>query len=72
MIYVSIFYRLLSVLCYTARIWYVLFFLSAASNTFPKDHEREEAQGASNTSTLEAVEPTASGSRSSISAQPES
>ncbi|KAM8737511.1 G patch domain-containing protein 2-like isoform 2-T4 [Acanthopagrus schlegelii] len=46
--------------------------ITSASNTFHKDHQREGAQGTSNTSTLEAVRPAASGSRSSISAQPES
>ncbi len=48
------------------------FFLSAASNPFHKDRQREEAQGAGNTSSLEAVEPGAPGSLSSTSAQPES
>ncbi|XP_070698934.1 G patch domain-containing protein 2-like [Pempheris klunzingeri] len=42
---------------------------TSASNPFHKDHQREEAQGGRNTSTLEAVGPS---SQSSTSAQPES
>ncbi|XP_067469431.1 G patch domain-containing protein 2-like isoform X2 [Thunnus thynnus] len=49
---------------------------TSASNPFHKDHQKEEAQGASSTSTLEAVAasgaPSAAGSRSSTSAKPES
>ncbi|XP_042245249.1 G patch domain-containing protein 2-like isoform X1 [Thunnus maccoyii] len=49
---------------------------TSASNPFHKDHQKEEAQGASSTSTLEAVSasgaPSAAGSRSSTSAKPES
>ncbi|KAM9340793.1 G patch domain-containing protein 2-like [Symphorus nematophorus] len=45
---------------------------TSASNPFHKDHQREEAQGAANTSTLEAVGPSAPGSQSPTSAQPES
>ncbi|XP_049451840.1 G patch domain-containing protein 2-like [Epinephelus fuscoguttatus] len=37
---------------------------TSASNPFHKDHQREEAQGASNTSTPEAVGPSAPGSQS--------
>ncbi|XP_076605415.1 G patch domain-containing protein 2-like isoform X1 [Chaetodon auriga] len=46
--------------------------VTSASNPFHKEHQREEAQGASNTSTLEAVGAGAPGPRSSTSAQPES
>lgn len=41
------------------------FFFSAASNPFHKDHQREEAHGASNTSTLDAV-----GASGSLGSQP--
>lgn len=44
------------------------FFFYAASNPFHKDHQREEAQGAGNTSTLEAVGQSAPGSRPFCSA----
>lgn len=45
---------------------------SSASNPFHKHHQREEARGTSNTSTLKAAGPSVSGLQSSISAQPES
>lgn len=57
-------YLLLFVLSVVIRIWYVLSFSSTASNPFHKDHQRGEAQGARNTSTLEAVGPSAPGSQS--------
>uniref|UniRef100_UPI0037E8DE7D G patch domain-containing protein 2-like n=1 Tax=Semicossyphus pulcher TaxID=241346 RepID=UPI0037E8DE7D len=45
---------------------------TSARNPFHKDHQREEAQGASNTSTLNAMGPSAAGSQTCASAQPES
>ncbi|KAI3367786.1 hypothetical protein L3Q82_026619 [Scortum barcoo] len=45
---------------------------TSASNPFHKDHQREEAQGAGNTSAPETVGSGAPGSLSSTSAQPES
>lgn len=60
------------VLSVVPKIMTLSVILCAASNPFHKDHQREEPQGASNTSTREAVGLSAPGLQSSAPAQPDS